>query len=177
MVFLCKHRTWNTARRVQIPGCWKAFSQCSRGGGGGSCQINCRWEMAGAALLLAAHIALHSYSHVQLKNGSVSLARRYCFGYRFTQWHRLFPRTKHTWCDFWAVFGFRSAALCDRMDERWSTELEGCWFCWSVLAEDVVVPCQGCHEMSRAWRRAWLALRGELDGENEKRDQVLAQVN
>lgn len=68
------------ARRAQTPGCWKAFSQRNRGGGGGSCQINCQWEVVGAALLLAAHIPLHSYSQVQLKNSSVSLAKRCSFG-------------------------------------------------------------------------------------------------
>lgn len=151
MVFLCKHRTWSTARCAQTPGCWKAFSQRNRGGGGGSCQINCQWEVVGAALLLAAHIPLHSYSQVQLKNSRVCPWQRGVpLGARFTQWHSLFPRKKQSWCDFWAVFGSRSAALCDRMDERWSTELERCWFCCSAVGWgcDSVMSGVSCNEQS-----------------------------
>ena len=42
MVYLCKHKTSTGVHQLgtkekQIPGHWKAFSQCNRGDGGGSC--------------------------------------------------------------------------------------------------------------------------------------------
>lgn len=87
-------------KEKQIPGHWEASSQCNRGDGGGSCQINCQQQVVGATLLLfAAHILLQFHSHLQLKNSRVSVPGEEVSpsGARFTQITQPLPLEKVLW--------------------------------------------------------------------------------
>lgn len=114
--------------------------------GAGRLSVNATEEVEGGAARLIVNgkwlaqlcSLQHTFLSIPIHKCSLKIAvcpwqRGVPLGARFTQWHSLFPRKKQSWCDFWAVFESRSAALCDRMDERWSTELERCWFCCSAV--------------------------------------------
>lgn len=113
MVYLCKHKTSTGVHQLsmkekQIPGHWKAFSQCNRGDGGGSWKINCQRQVVGATLLLlAVHILLHFHSHLQLKNSRVSVPGKEVLpsGARFTQITQPLPVEKSSRCvwKWWAL--------------------------------------------------------------------------